>query len=501
MASPATASGNWTIVDSPNSRPTPTDNFPSGVTCVSASDCWAVGYYNNVSANQTLIEHWDGVSWTTITSPNTNPTQQNLLRSVSCVSASDCWAAGSYYNGSYYQTLIEHWDGIWWAIVTSPNTADTEYNYLLSVSCVSSSDCWAVGSYSNGSGIPQTLIERWNGSSWSIVTSPNASSSQENMLNAVACVSSSDCWAAGSSVNSTTGIYQTLIERWNGSSWTIVTSPNSLPVQNNYLYGLTCASTSECWAVGYSNNDIADQTLIERWDGTSWAVVNSANTMITQTNRLYGVTCAFAADCWAVGYDNNGSIDQTLVERWDGTSWAIVTSPNNGTSQNNDLKAVSCASATACWAIGYYSTGSVQQTLTERWDGTSWTIVASPNINAPQNNTLLGVTCVSASDCWAVASYYNGSVQQTLIEHWDGATWTIVTSPNTSATQSNILYDVVCPSAADCWTVGYYLASSAWQSLVERWDGTSWTIVTSPNPGTAEDTFLTNVTCTSATNC
>src|SRR5207253_10400789 len=91
-ASPTTTDGNWAIVDSPNSRPTPTDNFPSGVTCVSASDCWAVGYYNNVSAYQTLIEHWDGSSWTTVSSPNTNPTQQNLLRSVTCVSASDCWA-------------------------------------------------------------------------------------------------------------------------------------------------------------------------------------------------------------------------------------------------------------------------------------------------------------------------------------------------------------------------------------------------------------------------
>ena len=56
LLAPEAASG-WSIVNSPNSRPTPTDNFPSGVTCVSASDCWAVGYYDNVSAYQSLIEH------------------------------------------------------------------------------------------------------------------------------------------------------------------------------------------------------------------------------------------------------------------------------------------------------------------------------------------------------------------------------------------------------------------------------------------------------------
>src|SRR5437762_1173225 len=71
------ATGAWNIVSSPNSRPTPTDNFPAEVVCVSASDCWAVGYYNNVSAYQTLIHHWDGNSWTIVNSPNTGATQHN----------------------------------------------------------------------------------------------------------------------------------------------------------------------------------------------------------------------------------------------------------------------------------------------------------------------------------------------------------------------------------------------------------------------------------------
>src|SRR5437868_5653506 len=90
----AGASGNWNIVSSPNSRPTPTDNFPADVACASASDCWTVGFYNNVSAYQTLIQHWDGNSWTILNSPNTRATQHNLLRSVTCTSASDCWAVG-----------------------------------------------------------------------------------------------------------------------------------------------------------------------------------------------------------------------------------------------------------------------------------------------------------------------------------------------------------------------------------------------------------------------
>jgi hypothetical protein len=132
--------------------------------------------------------------------------------------------------------------------------------------------------------------------------------------------------------------------------------------------------------------------------------VPSPNTSATQTNILNGVTCASPSDCWAVGYYSTGSnIQQTLIEHWDGNSWAIVPSPNVDTTHNNALSAVSCASATTCWAVGSSNNGSFTQTLIEQWNGTSWTIVPSPN-NGTQSNALNGVTCSSASDCWAVGS-------------------------------------------------------------------------------------------------
>src|SRR5206468_2374658 len=128
-------------------------------------------------------------SWSIVTSPNTSTTQNNLL-GVTCVSASDCWTVGSYVAGSGApRTLIEHWDGTAWAIVPSPN-ASLPNNVLSGVTCVSASDCWAVGYYITASGVYQTLIERWDGTAWAIVNSPNAW--QMNRHNAFACVSASD---------------------------------------------------------------------------------------------------------------------------------------------------------------------------------------------------------------------------------------------------------------------------------------------------------------------
>ncbi len=353
-------------------------NLLRAVTCVSASECWAVGTYYTGSAYQTLIQRWDGTSWAIVASPNTSLTQSNYLKSVTCATTSDCWAAGYYIaaNG-VSQTLIERWDGISWAIIVSPSTLPTRNNYLNAVTCVSASDCWAAGfAISSSSSESGTLVERWNGFAWAIVTSPNTSDTESNILNGVTCASGSDCWAVGYHYGVGIALL-TLIERWNGISWAIVASPNSLPVenaQNNFLQGVTCVSTSNCWAAGYySTPAIATRTLVERWDGTSWGLVNSDNTDATHSNYLFGTKCVSGLECWAVGYYYSGGtaqtgVNQTVIERWDGNSWTIVTSPNSSATQNNTLYDVACASASECWAVGYYVNASgVNQTLTERF--------------------------------------------------------------------------------------------------------------------------------------
>jgi hypothetical protein len=210
-----------------------------------------------------------------------------------------------------------------------------------------------------------------------------------------------------------------LVSGAQSNDWSIVSSPNTSATQHNAFRGVTCVSASECWAVGYYLSDNAAQTLIERWDGTSWAIVSSPNTSATQSNFLLGVTCMSASECWAVGYYyNDNVISQTLIERWDGTSWEIVSSPNTSTTQSNLLYGVTCRPASDCWAVGYYivdALSNLNQTLIERWDGTSWEIVSSPNTSTTQSNLLYGVTCGSTPDCWAVGYYYNASsVAQTL---------------------------------------------------------------------------------------
>jgi hypothetical protein len=130
---------------------------------------------------------------------------------------------------------------------------------------------------------------------------------------------------------------------------------------------------------------------------------------------------------------------------------------------------VFCNNANDCWAVGYdiSTTTHVFETLVEHYDGNSWTVVTSPQIAL--SNELTGLTCASASDCWAVGNQDNGTVYQTLVEHYDGNEWTIFASDNTSANESNVLNNVTCVNANECWAVGFYNRGGSSQTLVEHY--------------------------------
>lgn len=520
----------WSIVPSPNNS-TYESNTLSSVTCSSNAECWAVGLSVTDNEWRTLIERWNGTSWTIVSSPNIS-LFMNYLDEVTCISADDCWAVGGYTAGAKWLTFAQRWDGNSWKTVDAPSTDQPGGNFIYGLSCASAKDCWMVGSAWTSNAI-YTVSLRWHAEedgdepSWHMVTSPNTFGHNANVLSSVTCASTTDCWAVGHYSPEPNSVTQTLIEHWDGTAWSVVASPN-VGLSSNVLTDVTCVSGSDCWAVGYYSGDSGFRTLIEHWDGDTWNVVPSAHAS-SFSHFLYGVDCTSATDCWAVGNHHRGSLATTLIERWDGSTWTIVASPNPssqtvGARQRNVLSDVTCVSASDCWAVGSYDVDSPVQpddllkqkssrTLIQRWNGTSWTTVPSPDTAAVEQHALTRVTCVSASDCWAVGSSYNalspqgffgaqevaGTARQTLIKHWDGSTWGVVSSPNSSATQLNVLSGIACLSASDCWAVGSQDVNGTTQTLIHRWGGTAWTAVSSPNTSTAEGNVLAGMTCASST--
>ena len=331
-----------------------------------------------------------------------------------------------------------------WNVVSSPNGPSS--SGLSGVTTVSATDVWAVGGSGSQMSVGQTLIENWNGTSWSVVASPNPGS-MYNHLNGVTAISATNIWAVGYFVNSNS-VTQTLIEHWNGTSWSVVTSPSPAPV-NNELYSIAAVSAKDVWTVGFSSTNTTDHTLIEHWNGTSWSVVKSPNPG-TSSDHLSGVAAVSAHDVWAVGDSN--TLSKTLVEHWNGTSWSVVKSPNPGS--GGVLTSVAAVSASNVWAAGYYtSTSSAILTLVEHWNGTNWQVVKSPNVGT--HPSFWAITAVSATDVWAVGSYGTSTeFDVTLTEQWNGTQWSIVKSPS-PGTFSTQLVGVAAVSATDVWAVGH----------------------------------------------
>jgi hypothetical protein len=302
--------------------------------------------------------------------------------------------------------------------------------------------------------VARTLIEYWDTTTWTVASSPNPGSTG-NQLNAVSVVFDSDAWAVGFFTDDSF-IAHTLIEHWDGFSWNVVPSPDS-GSNGSYLQGVSVYSSDDVWAVGYYVDDNqADQTLIEHWDGKSWAIVTSPNRG-TDGSQLNSVTTATSrSDVWAVGYSGQGSSVVTLTEHWDGFTWSIVDSPNPGTS-GNYLQSVSMVlDGSAVWAVGYYYLSGHPRTLIEQWNGGSWNVIPSPNVGTI-GDSLFGVSGLFANDVWAVGGYnlnnQTGTLQ-TLIEHWDGGSWNVAPSPNQGAAD-NVLYGITYyPNNG--WSVGTF---------------------------------------------
>jgi len=364
-ASAATVS-TWTIVPSANTSPTDAQSL-SAVSCTSPTFCMAVGS----SLDSTLTETWNGSAWTIVPSPNGSQTSFNELTGVACTSATSCVAVGTYSNGTTNLTLAESWNGSSWVMDTTVNPSTASGNPaqgLAGIACTSPTSCIAVGNYTVAVNTSQTLVESWNGSTWSVVPSANSSPDADNYLNGVACSTPTSCAAVGSFSGATTT--QTLTEGWNGSSWSVVPSPNTSSSVANTLNNVTCTNPSFCMAVGYDDTGSSPPSLIEMWNGTAWSIVSGPNTSVPNSdeNFLYGVSCTDPSNCVAAGHwSNTGDVkDSTLIESWDGATWSVVPSPNTSPTLQDDLSGVSCGGSGQCMAVGQTETAGANQTLAER---------------------------------------------------------------------------------------------------------------------------------------
>ena len=262
-------------------------------------------------------------------------------------------------------------------------------------------------------------------------------------------------------------------------SWVEVPAPIPPPGSST---GIAALTDTDVWSVGYGLQDGVNVVLTQHWDGSTWNAVPAQLPSEDPYSFFNGVIALSSRNVWAVGnsLDSDAVVFSNLVEDWDGTSWQIVPSPNVDF-RDNSLQAISAVSPNDIWAVGYTDTTAGPHhfnPLSLHWDGTAWTVVPTPTT---PGGSLLAVKAFASDNVWAVGEHQALSghdiTSTTYILHWDGTLWSVVPSPN-QPVAVNALYGVSGTASNDVWAVGSTGASFTDNgALALHWDGATWTIV------------------------
>jgi hypothetical protein len=324
----------------------------------SATDVWVVG-----SASL----HFDGTRWTQFPTGNPNV----VLNSVVAISPSDVWAVGFFPNNKGFDTeVVRHFDGTAWSNVPDLNLVGTTLDgqtvlseSLVSITALSATDVWASGYLLTQQGLNQFLepfVERFDGTKWRL-SGALFGSGDEIMIgvNGISVISDSDAWiVAFRDFNGQDGLGEAF--HFDGKRWTQVRTPG---VGSSTLRAVAAVASDDVWAVG--DQDDLQKTLIEHFDGKTWAVVPSPTPKDAQTVELWGVAAISATDIWASGFQRRlkAGTNRPLILHWDGSTWTIVPAPGHA-GQSTTTFGIAVSAPGNVWIAGTFF-GAVGQPILE----------------------------------------------------------------------------------------------------------------------------------------
>jgi hypothetical protein len=324
-----------------------------------------------------------------------------------------------------------------WTVSHPPYTAvdNVPYAPLNAISAISASNVWAVG---QSSGTP--LLDHYNGSSWSQSTLPSGPCSlfeADCNLTGVSGTSASDVIAIGDGTIPTSSGWQleTLAYQYNGSAWSQLTVPASIPY--SAMEHIQTFSATDAWAVGTAPDatDTGSVVAAVNWNGTTWTQV--ATPLDTTANlTVNAISGDSASDIWVAGETATrgytGGTRTSVLLHYNGSAWSQVTAPDN-----SGLLDVDALSPTDAWAIA--SDGSVLN-----WNGSAWSVVTTLELS---NDA--AIAALSPTDVWVA--------QLGGMSHYNGTAWTTTSLPS----GVNVLTAHAVVSPGHVWFAGYYYPSNA----------------------------------------
>ena len=325
---------------------------------------------------------------------------------------------------------------------------------------------------------------------WTRVASPNRGTVASALQDVVMVPGTTTAWAVGYSYDSNLAAYRTMTQRSTGGAWSIVPSVNASATGYSQLNRVDATSVSNVWAIG---------SLVERYDGSNWAAMSSPAGV-----ALRGLDVVSPTEVWVAGYSGSAA----TVARWKNGTWTTRYSQASTGRHLTVFEAIAVDPSGQVWAVGwdrdYNAPGRPVSSLVVHYNGASWTREATPN---PANRNTLNDVALANGEVFAVGVAQDtsggGITPRSLMLRKQGASWSSLTVPQGEAGSQDQLLSVAAVSSTSVWSVGYYSSPSSglYEPLLVHWTGNggAGTLATSSiSPALTVSALASGVSATSA---
>jgi hypothetical protein len=351
---------------------------------------------------------------------------------------------------------------------------------LNAVSCLDATVCIADGTGTSAAGVDQPIIEKWTqGGGWKLMRLPSMPAGATAItLSSISCSGRDFCMALGTYLASGAAYpaYTPYGLVWHGARWSLTTLPLPSGALGAEISGLSCTGPASCLAVGYyfTTPTIA-AGLVEQWNGAVWAGFEGLD--------MDAISCVEPSGCTAVGRVNSPGPDgneSVIVEHWAGTTWTQVATLASGDVRDNSYSQlqISCV-AVRCMVAGGF-TDDLGDVYPAAWagNGGSWEGTPTPSLGGGYGSGdryyFDRVSCAGEGRCTAVGDIFtasSGYEYVNLAERWNGSVWTVQSTPNLPGVFESFLVGVSCADGRTCLAVGN---SENPTSFAERWTTKGW---------------------------
>lgn len=234
----------------------------------------------------------------------------------------------------------------------------------------------------------------------------------------------------------------------------------------------------------------------------TWAVDDAPAPPGSVDSTLFSTDCVTAKTCFAVGVSDDGSARHGYVARLQSGEWIVEPTPTLPAARSQ-LRGIDCFNAKTCMAVGAYMqmAGGPDKAYSLLFTGRTWEAHPMPSPGVSDDGTqMYSVSCPSVNTCFAVGTARTSAGIDLVIQRWNGTAWSLQSFPAPVSTVAG-LYDIDCTSSSACSAVGFYQDATTATSLplVLRWNGTNWSQQTAERTGSIAGFF--GVSCAAANAC